>query len=312
MDTKEYKERILVVDDNPTIHPLYRKILADEYTVMSATSGREALKALEEAEPPDLILLDIVMPEMDGYEVFRRLKEDRRTADIPVIFVTALGSETDELKGLETGAVDYIAKPIDKVILKARIDNTIELSRYTANRVESLPELSDEFYAADPSDEFDTIDPSIESDSTALHPPVKDRPKILVVDDERITHELIDSILKKNYEIVHLYSGIEIFEYLEGEITPDIILLDIGMPGIDGFETIKRLKAGKKTESIPVVFISARTSPEDEVLGFQLGCVDYMTKPISRPILKARVHVHLELSRYRLHFERQLDEFMDE
>lgn len=118
---------ILVVDDTPDNITLMSGLLRDFYRVKVATSGERALRIAQSASPPDLILLDIMMPGMDGYEVCRRLKLDERTQDIPIIFLTAKATIDDEQKGLELGAVDYITKPISPPIVLARLKTHIAL-----------------------------------------------------------------------------------------------------------------------------------------------------------------------------------------
>lgn len=121
------KKTILAVDDTPENLDAIKSILVPDYTVLAAISGVQALK-IAESHPPDLILMDIVMPGMDGYEVCRRLKFMDATRDIPVIFVTAMDQAEDEARGLELGAVDYIAKPIKPPILQARIRTHLALA----------------------------------------------------------------------------------------------------------------------------------------------------------------------------------------
>jgi diguanylate cyclase (GGDEF)-like protein len=122
------KEVILVVDDSPTNIAILNVLLRDAYQVVTAGNGADAL-ALAAAEEPDLILLDIMMPGMDGYEICDRLKANPLTRDIPVIFVTAMDQERQEAKGLALGAVDYIAKPVSPPIVLARVRNQLELKR---------------------------------------------------------------------------------------------------------------------------------------------------------------------------------------
>lgn len=120
---------ILVVDDVPSNSEVIAEILKDEYTVLTATSGLKALDIARSEDPPHLILLDIIMPELDGYDVCRRLKEQARTRDIPIIFLTGNDQVEDVVKGLEMGAVDYITKPAEPSILKARIRTHLRLKR---------------------------------------------------------------------------------------------------------------------------------------------------------------------------------------
>ncbi|HEY0834392.1 MAG TPA: diguanylate cyclase [Azospirillum sp.] len=124
----ETRPKILVVDDVPSnIHVLSR-VLADDCVIYFATDGDKALE-LVQARLPDLVLLDIMMPGMDGYEVCRRIKEHPATCDIPVIFISARGEVEDETRGLEVGAIDFITKPISAPIVRARVRNHLLLKK---------------------------------------------------------------------------------------------------------------------------------------------------------------------------------------
>ncbi|WP_421901803.1 hybrid sensor histidine kinase/response regulator [Maridesulfovibrio sp.] len=126
MNTEPKRHNILVVDDTEENIDILLETLDEDYDVSVALNGIDALEVIEE-EKPDLILLDIMMPEMDGYEVCQRLKEDAATRDIPVIFITALTEAGNETKGLELGAIDYITKPFNPSIVKARVKNHLAL-----------------------------------------------------------------------------------------------------------------------------------------------------------------------------------------
>lgn len=126
------KQIVLVVDDTPENIDVMSGILRSDYKVKAALSGQKALKIAQSSPPPDIILLDVMMPEMDGYEVCRELKSNAQTKNIPVIFVTAKDTESDETFGLDLGAVDYITKPISPAIVQARIKT--HLSLYDQNR----------------------------------------------------------------------------------------------------------------------------------------------------------------------------------
>ena len=127
MSHYETKPTILVVDDDPTSLELIKMILTEEYTVKIATSGHSALTIANSSHPPSLILLDVLMPDMDGYEVLKQLKEKQKTAQVPVIIVSAQSDGLNELRGLNLGAVDYISKPISSAILKMRITNQLKI-----------------------------------------------------------------------------------------------------------------------------------------------------------------------------------------
>ncbi len=130
MHNIEHKPIVLIVDDIPTNLKILGTALKNDYHVKVTTTGEEALLIATSKNPPSIILLDIMMPEMDGYEICRRLKEAPETRDIPVIFITAMNEEKDEELGLTLGAIDYITKPFSIPIVKARIKNHLELKRY--------------------------------------------------------------------------------------------------------------------------------------------------------------------------------------
>lgn len=129
MSPQVRREKILVVDDSPVNIRILADGLKSNYELIVATSGEAALRRAFSDSPPDLVLLDVMMPVMDGYEVCRRLKADERTKNIPVIFITARNTEEDETKGLELGAIDFIAKPFSLAIVNARVRTHLELKR---------------------------------------------------------------------------------------------------------------------------------------------------------------------------------------
>ncbi|MDA8094252.1 MAG: response regulator [Betaproteobacteria bacterium] len=124
---QQSKRSVLIVDDSPENLTVLGGVLRTNYTVRVATNGEKALRVAQADPPPDLILLDIMMPGMDGYEVCRRLKENPRTESIPVIFLTAMTGEMDEVKGFEVGAVDYITKPFRAAVVDARVRNALNI-----------------------------------------------------------------------------------------------------------------------------------------------------------------------------------------
>lgn len=123
------KSTILIVDDEPVNIRVLVELLKDAYELRVATNGERALAIARSDEPPDLILLDVVMPGIDGFEVCRRLKADSRTARIPVIFITGNTGEQEEILGFRAGAVDYVTKPFNPIIVRARVNTHAELKR---------------------------------------------------------------------------------------------------------------------------------------------------------------------------------------
>lgn len=145
MTPEQSRPRVLIVDDVPVNIKLLRELLKNSYSVNFATDGHTAL-ALAESSLPDLVLLDISMPEMDGYEVCRRLKSNPATRAIPVVFLTAQSDETNELEGLTLGAIDYITKPFSPPIVLARVKNHIDfaLAKSRLNEAYTLLDLKNQ------------------------------------------------------------------------------------------------------------------------------------------------------------------------
>jgi len=151
MTHDENKQKILIVDDIPSNIQILAEAMRKDYQIIFATNGEEALRIAMTDQPPDLILLDIMMPDIDGYKVCQYLKNEDKTKDIPIIFITAKSEETDETKGFEYGGVDYIIKPFSIPIVKARVQTHIELKRKRdmlkdmADRLEQLNQTKNKF-----------------------------------------------------------------------------------------------------------------------------------------------------------------------
>ena len=131
------KSSVLIVDDNPESVMMLAFILKSDYVIFKASNGPDAIESAIKNNP-DIILLDVLMPKMDGYEVLGRLKEAEETKDIPVIFVTGLTEADDEAKGLEMGASDYITKPFSATIVKLRVEKQLKLGRLEKKYNEAL------------------------------------------------------------------------------------------------------------------------------------------------------------------------------
>jgi diguanylate cyclase (GGDEF)-like protein/PAS domain S-box-containing protein len=265
---------ILMVDDvNENLHALMN-ILRDDYATLAANSGAKALELARRLPRPDLILLDIKMPGMDGYSVLSHLKTDAATADIPVIFVTALADAADEARGLAMGVADYITKPVNPDLLHLRVRIQLELQRHRRS-----------------------------AQALDLGQPSERGASLLVVDDvpENI-HELLDA-LKDEYRIMVANSGAKALELVQGPTPPDLVLLDIVMPGMNGYEVCQRIKASSTGKGIPVIFVTVVDAADQKVKGFDLGAADFITKPFDIDEVRARVRTHLELTRLRYSLE---------
>jgi diguanylate cyclase (GGDEF)-like protein len=276
VNATDARARLLIVDDvRENLHALMN-VLRDDYLLLAATSGEKALALARRHPQPDLILLDIKMPGMDGYSVLTALKLDAATADIPVIFVTALAEAADEARGLKMGAADYITKPVNPELLRMRVRNQLELRRYRRQ-----PVLYDIAAHADPA-----------------HPP-----SLLVVDDvPENLHALIEA-LKGEFRIQVACNGAKALEAVQDQAPPDLILLDILMPDMDGYEVCRRVKTTPAGNRIPVIFVTMVGAVQDKVRGFAVGASDYITKPFDIDEVRARIRVHLELARLRRFLE---------
>ncbi|MEO5342910.1 MAG: response regulator [Gammaproteobacteria bacterium SHHR-1] len=276
------RAQLLVVDDQHENLHLLIEILRDEFSLLAATSGSQALQLAHALPRPDLILLDIKMPEMDGYAVLAQLRASAETRDIPVIFVTALADLADEARGFQLGVSDYIGKPVNPLLLKQRIRTQLELRRYRQDPPRPA---------------------SAEPQGTV--PPL-----LLLVDDQPENLHLLIEQLKQDYRLLVARNGAEALAQLEAGLdtgqAPDLVLLDVLMPEMDGFAVCRRIKAGPWAH-IPVIFISVVEATEDKVKSFAAGAADYVTKPFEIDEVRARIRTHLELSRLRLQLQRQVD-----
>ncbi len=142
----EERSKILIVDDAPENIRILGELLRDKHTIMFARNGKDALRLAQSTPQPDIILLDVIMPGMDGYEVCQALKSDKKTADIPVLFITAQNNEKEESKGLGMGGVDYVSKPFRASLVQTRVDNQLELKKHRDRLDDLVRERTKELY----------------------------------------------------------------------------------------------------------------------------------------------------------------------
>ena len=277
MQDRQERFRILIVDDvHENLHSIMQ-ILREAYAISAATNGEKAIELARRHPQPDLILLDVNMPGMNGYDVISVLKSDPETASIPVIFVTGLSETADEAEGFKLGAADYITKPVNPDMLRVRVGTQLELLQYR-RKIAS---------------------------GAGPHCSVIDRrlPTLLVVDDvpENI-HELLEA-LKDEYRILVARSGEKAVEMVKDREPPDLILMDVIMPEMDGYEACRRIKALPAGKDIPLIFVTVAGGLQDKLTGFNIGGADYITKPFDIDEVRARVQTHLELAHLRRHLE---------
>jgi PAS domain S-box-containing protein len=241
------RQKVLVIEDDHDLALLLRRQLESEgYQVLLAGSGEDALWLARE-EKPQLITLDIMLPDVDGFVVLEQLKEHSGTAPIPVIIVSAVSGDPEE--GYALGAVDYVVKPFDE-------------------------------------------DKLLRSIREALQPVAEGRPhRLLVVDDDPDILGFLDHALSfHGYDVLTAADGREALERVEQE-HPDLLLLDLRMPGLDGYEVIRRLKSNDDTRPIPIIVITASPidKERDKVQVLSMGADHYVTKPLSVQALVSEI-----------------------
>lgn len=284
------KPRILIVDDDPlNIKLLKAKLPADRFETLSASNGPMAIqKVLRDV--PDLVLLDIMMPGMDGFSVSRWIKGNPATEEIPIILITALEGSENKIKGLEAGADEFLNKPVNSIELLARINSLLRLKQYRERLL--LRHRSDQsFFGSAPEQKNREAVSALQ--------------KLLLVDDNGKDLQILRSCLAlEPYQIEQVGTGEAALDRIRKEPF-DLILLDVLLPGIDGYEVCRQLKAMKHTREVQVVLITCLSELEDKIKGIELGADDYLMKPINARELKARVKVLLNKKRC-------LDELRDE
>ena len=231
------KRKVLIIDDEPDIREIVRIYLSDEgYDVIEAANGHDGILKAQELKP-DLIVLDIMMPGINGFEVAKHLKDDPNTQDIPIIILSVLAHDSQYRQGI----MDYISKPFRQEEL--------------VNTIHKI------FSNADGKNVKRTV---------------------LVVDDDPDIVDVISLCLKdNNLQPEKAYNGNEALDFVKRKRI-DLILLDINMPGMNGFEVIKHLKEDKDTCDIPVVVLTGTyISEDDKKHGLTLGVAKYLTKPFS-------------------------------
>ena len=276
-------DKILIVDDEPFNLKLLSAILSTgPYHTSTASNGEEALRKVGEA-PPDLILLDVMMPGMDGYEATKRLKNNPDTRDIPIILVTALDGAENKIRGLEAGADEFLNKPVDKAEILARVKSLLRLKRYQDQlkaRVHSETRLA-----------FPPGQEGFTDGKTSL-------PAILLVEDDDKDANLIQvQLYGQPYEIKRVRSGEEAVSLIQQERF-DLVLLDLLLPGMDGFMVTHRLRESEETRNIQIVAITCLGELESRIKGIEVGVDDYLVKPINTHELKVRLNALIKKKAY--------------
>jgi DNA-binding response OmpR family regulator len=244
---------VFVVDDNALYLNAGRNALQDEYAVITIPSGEKLLLLLEK-NSPDLILLDVEMPGINGHEALKRLKADARYSSIPVIFLTAKDDEDNQLEGFDQGAADYVVKPFSASLLIKRIEQNVK-------RGES----------------------AVASKDIAVR-----KPCVFAIDDSVDILNTITYVLDGEYDVITLSDPSRIDEFLQ-ETTPDLFILDYKMPGASGFDLIPIIRARVEFSQTPIIFLTSEGTIDIVFGAASLGARDFIVKPFSAPELRDKI-----------------------
>jgi two-component system cell cycle response regulator len=274
--------RILVVDDLPSnLRLLEARLSAEYFDVVTATNGAEALASCERAEC-DLVLLDVMMPEMDGLEVCRRLKANPVTQHIPVVMVTALDQTTDRLAGLEAGADDFLTKPGSDLVLIARVRSLVRLKMMT-DELRMRAVTSKEIGLANPARE------AVADTGRGA--------RILIVDDRQTSWERMAHSLSQEH-IVDIETEPRRAVFQVAEKPFDLAIVSLGLESYDGLRLCSHIRSLERTRNLPLLAITESDDNTRLMRGLEIGVNDYLIRPVDHNELLARVRTQVKKKRY--------------
>jgi two-component system, cell cycle response regulator len=287
--------RILVVDDVlPNVKLLHAKLTREYFDVVTASNGFEALDAVK-LHTPDIILLDVMMPGMDGFEVCRRLKADPETTHIPVVMVTALSDAADRVRGLEAGADDFLTKPVNDVALFARVRSLVRLKM-----------MMDEWrLRQQTSDQLGMLKPN----ATMMSEPALNA-RVLVLDDSDIDLERISRTLAADQHITATAKTVDSAADLALSEDFELYVVSLTLLDEDGLRLVSRMRSKERSRQIPILLVADEGDLPRIVKGLELGANDYVMKPLDRNELLARVRTQVRRKRFqdqlRMAYERSV------
>lgn len=276
--------RVLVVDDIlPNVKLLEAKLKAEFYDVITATSGQEALDTMENVLP-DIVLLDVMMPGMDGFEVCRRIKDNPKTAHIPVVMVTALTDTTDRVKGLQAGADDFLSKPLNDVALLARVRSLVRL-KMTVDEWRARESTASQLGM-------------VEDGQSVMTQPVEEA-QILVIEDQSFESDKFIDTLKIDKDVVTVVtSGAEAMKLIT-EKDYDLLAISLNLSNEDGLRLCSYVRSTERTRSVPILMIGTDEDMPRIAHGLEIGAHDYILRPVDRNELLARVRTQVRRKRFQ-------------
>ena len=274
--------RVLVVDDIPAnVKLLEARLTAEYFDVVTALSGADALAACRQVVP-DIVLLDVMMPGMDGFEVCRRLKSDPRTLHVPVVMVTALDQIADRVKGLEAGADDFLTKPLNDIALVTRVKSLVRLKTLT-DELRMRSNVSREM--------------GFEDAYNLANMAQEQHGRLLIVDDRRSSTERLVSALQARHSItVEADPHQALFRATEGEW--DLVIVNLDLANFDALRLVSQLRSLDRTRHLPILLIVGEDDRTRLLRGLDMGVNDYLQRPVDRQELCARVKTQIRRKRY--------------
>ena len=274
--------RVLVVDDVPAnVKLLEARLSAEYFDVATAYSGAEALTLAERAEC-DIVLLDVMMPDMDGFEVCRRLKTNPATHHIPVVMVTALDQPSDRVRGLEAGADDFLTKPVTDVALVSRVRSLARLKMVT-DELRMRAVTSKEI--------------GIQSPEREAVAETGRGGRVLIVDDRQSSYERIVTTLSSEHTVdVETEPSEAVFHAAEGNY--DLLIVSLGLKNFDGLRLCSQVRSLERTRNVPILAVAEPDNNQRLVRGLEIGINDYLIRPIDKNELLARTRTQIKKKRY--------------
>jgi two-component system cell cycle response regulator len=279
-------ETILVVDDEPTNRELLEAILTDAgYRVVLAQDGQQALSLIA-ASPPDLILLDLMMPGMSGLEVCEALKRDGRSATIPIIVVTALGQVATKEAALTWGADDFVIKPVQSQDLRARVTAMLKVRAVRQELDRTLAYLHELEAARQPGCQAALA--QVVAGETDRPAQVVTPVPILLVDDDALTRGFYRDLLSEHgFQVREASSGEEALRLLEQHAF-DAAVLDIVMPDMSGLQLLDHLK--RQDPDLPAIMLTGHVTSQNAIAALKLGAFDFLVKGLDQSLVVLALH----------------------
>lgn len=273
--------RVLVVDDIlSNVKLLEAKLTAEYFEVVTGFNGMEAIAKTEEYSP-DIILLDVMMPGMDGFEACRRIKSNPKTAHVPVIMVTALDQPSDRVAGLEAGADDFLTKPVEDAALFARVRSLVRLKMMT-DELRMRESTGQSMGLLDPAETL------IENAPAGRILVIEDRPESVAWFQNALTpHNDLAAVDTFEEALVRVKGG----DY-------DLLIVSLGMRGFDGLRLCSQLRSLPEGRNVPILVVVSEGERRKLTQALEMGVNDYLTRPVDKNELTARVRTQLRKKRY--------------